>query len=344
MASKSADIGTFIIENVGKHPRNIAPLVAKKFGISRQRAHTHVKRAVDSGILVRVGKTSSSQYFLVGGNHIRFELKRTPDLKEDWVWSKLLKPMFRELPANIYKICNYGFTEIFNNAIDHSEGTETYVEAKLDKDKIEIVIMDNGVGIFKKIQQALKLDSVQESLLHLSKGKFTTDPKNHTGQGIFFTSRAVDTFSIYSDDLYFSFKESEWFLSPEKREDFGKGTYIKMEISLKTSKTVKSVMDEYADTEIGFHKTIVAVALSSDPDDPHVSRSQAKRLLMGLEKFKTIVLDFAAVTDVGQAFADEVFRVFQNEYPDIKIVHLNTSKDVEEMIKRAIAERKSHGV
>ena len=65
---------------------------------------------------------------------------------------------------------------------------------------------------------------------------------------------------------------------------------------------------------------------------------------MGLEKFKTIVLDFAAVTDVGQAFADEVFRVFQNEYPDIKIVHLNTSKDVEEMIKRAIAERKSHGV
>ena len=93
-------------------------------------------------------------------------------------------------------------------------------------------------------------------------------------------------------------------------------------------------MDKYSDQEIGFGKTIVAVALSSDPNDPHVSRSQAKRLMMGLEKFKTIMLDFKTVSSVGQAFVDEVFRVFQNEHPDISITYVHANDDVDSMIKR----------
>jgi len=93
-------------------------------------------------------------------------------------------------------------------------------------------------------------------------------------------------------------------------------------------------MDKYADAEIGFGKTIVAVALSADPNDPHVSRSQAKRLMMGLEKFRTIVLDFRGVKLVGQAFVDEVFRVFKNAHPHIEIHYLNANKEVKEMIER----------
>lgn len=64
-----------------------------------------------------------------------------------------------------------------------------------------------------------------------------------------------------------------------------------------------------------------------------MSRSQAKRLLIGLEKFKTIVLDFKGVKSVGWAFVDQVFRVFQNEYPDIEIHYVNISEEVESMIK-----------
>jgi len=248
-----------------------------------------------------------------------------------------MKPKCMSYHPNVYKICQYGFTEIFNNAIDHSEGSHIYTRIESDDKKLKIMIMDNGVGIFEKIQRALHLSSIRESILHLSKGKFTTDPSKHSGEGIFFTSRMFDSFSIFSSDMYYSFKNNDWFLSDERREDFGKGTTITMELSLSTTKTTQEVMDRYADVEIGFGKTIVAVRLSANEDDPHISRSQAKRLLMGLDRFKYVVLDFNRVQEVGQAFIDEIFRVFQNEYPDITLDHVNANASVLSMIERVKA-------
>ena len=66
-----------------------------------------------------------------------------------------------------------------------------------------------------------------------------------------------------------------------------------------------------------------------------ISRSQARRILFGLEKFKKIVLDFDKVRAVGQGFADEVFRVWQVNHPDIKIIAKNANQDIDFMIKRA---------
>ena len=41
-----------------------------------------------------------------------------------------------------------------------------------------------------------------------------------------------------------------------------------------------------------------------------VSRSQAKWVMNRATQFKTVILDFEGVVHVGQAFVDEVFRVF----------------------------------
>ena len=333
-------ISDFILEKAEANPSDLVALVANKYNISRQRAHRYVTREVTKGNLIKVGKTRATRYFLASGNEIEFSIKIKPGLAEDQIWSKYVKPLLLKYSRNIQNISAYGFTEIFNNAIDHSQGTMIYSDIKLENDNLTITIMDNGVGIFKKIQEALQLESIRESILHLSKGKFTTDPSNHTGEGIFFTSRMFDRFSILSSDLYYSFQNQEWFLSPEKNENFGKGTCITMIISLQSTKTPKEIFDQYADQEIGFWKTKVAVALSADPNDPHVSRSQAKRLLIGLEKFKSIILDFKNVESVGQAFVDEVFRVFQNEHPDITIQYVNVNEDVESMIKRGLATKK----
>ena len=327
-------IQKFILEHVEKHPRDIVTALGEKFGFSRQRAHLYLAREVKKGSILKTGHTRWTQYFLAGGKHIEFIEKIKPGLAEDLVWSKYVKPMILSCSQNIYHICAYGFTEIFNNAIDHSKGTTIFTDVEIKNNNLTIEIMDNGIGIFKKIQNALRLDSMKEAILHLSKGKFTTDPSNHTGEGIFFTSRIFDTFSILSSNMYYSFQNEEWFLSPEKNENFGQGTLIKMVISLDSKKTTKEIFDQYTDQEIGFGKTIVAVALSADPNDPHISRSQAKRLLMGLEKFRTIVLDFKGVSSVGQAFVDEVFRVFQNEHPGITLHYVNANEDVESMIKR----------
>ncbi|MBU0667542.1 DUF4325 domain-containing protein [Patescibacteria group bacterium] len=337
--SKINNIQKFILDNVEKHPRDIATVLAEKFNFSRQRAHRYLTREVENGNIIKTGRTRWTQYFLASGNYVEFSEKIKPDLAEDRVWSKYVKPIILSCPQNIYRICIYGFTEIFNNAIDHSEGTTIFSDIEIKNKVITIRIIDNGIGIFKKIQKALNLDSIKESILHLSKGKFTTDPSKHTGEGIFFTSRMFDSFVILSSDMCYAFHNEDWFLSPEKNENFGQGTLIEMKISLNSKKTPKEVFDQYTDQEIGFGKTIVAVALSADPNDPHVSRSQAKRLLMGLEKFKTIILDFKGVTSVGQAFVDEVFRVFQNENPNIIIHYINANEEVESMLKRGLANK-----
>lgn len=341
MYTDNQKIRDFIVKEIENHASDIATLVAKEFGFSRQRAHVYVAREVANGTLIKVGENRWTRYFLAGSKNIEFSIKIKPGLAEDLVWSKYVKPMLISYSENVRNICNYGFTEIFNNAIDHSDGTSIFVNVKVDEKNVNIIIMDNGVGIFQKIQKALRLESMREAILHLSKGKFTTDPSRHTGEGIFFTSRICDSFSIMSDDLYYTFTGKDWFLSSEKKEEFGEGTFIKLVVSLNSKKTPKEIMDQFSDLEIGFGKTIVAAALSADPNDPHVSRSQAKRLLMGLEKFKQIVLDFKGVSSVGQAFVDEVFRVFQNEHPDIEIQYLNANPDVDSMIKRGLANKQT---
>ena len=334
--NKNSPMQKFILENIENHSGNITTVLANKFGISRQRAHRYLIREIENGNIIKTGNTRWTHYFLADGKYIRFIEKIKNGIAEDQIWSKYVKPIILSCSKNIYSICAYGFTEIFNNAIEHSKGTTILTEVKISNDALNIIIWDNGVGIFKKIQEALQFDSIKESILHLSKGKFTTDPKNHTGEGIFFTSRMFDSFSILSNDLFYTFENEGWFLSPEKNVDYKKGTSIKMVISLDSKKIPKDVFDQYTHQEIGFGKTNVAVALSADPNDPHVSRSQAKRLLMGLEKFNTIILDFKGVVSVGQAFVDEVFRVFKNEYPNITIHYVNTNDEVEFMIKRGL--------
>jgi 23S rRNA pseudoU1915 N3-methylase RlmH len=116
-----------------------------------------------------------------------------------------------------------------------------------------------------------------------------------------------------------------------------------MSISTKASRTVKEVFDKYTakGDEYSFSRTHVPVNLARYGEEQLVSRSQAKRLLARLEPFKEIFLDFEGVNFIGQAFADEIFRVFKNEHPDIEIIWLHASKQVEKMIKRVTADSNS---
>ena len=338
MPVDNSQVVEFILNNIEEHSSDMASLLVSTFGFSRQRASFYLAREVRRGTIIPFGNTKAKRYFLVGGTYIEFALPITSDLKEDALWNTYIKPMIGKFSENVKRLANWGFHEIVNNAIDHSEGTELWVEMKVENNRLCFTIIDNGIGIFKKIQNALKLESERESILHLSKGKFTTDPSRHTGQGIFFTSRMVGKFSIFSDDLFYLFEENEWFMSNEKSEQIGNGTVIGMQIPLNTAIMPKDILDQYSDVETGFHTTKVAVALSSNPNDPHNSRSQAKRLTAGLEKFTDIVLDFKNIEEVGQAFVDEVFRVFKNSNPRITIEYINANPAVDSMIKRGIAD------
>ena len=67
----------------------------------------------------------------------------------------------------------------------------------------------------------------------------------------------------------------------------------------------------------------------------YVSRSQARRILDDLAgRFKTIILDYNHVPAIGQAFADEIYRVFKNRHPEIELKSINTNEVVGFMINR----------
>ena len=338
MEQNQSEILGFLLKELPTHPNDIIPVLTGRFNFSRQRAHFYISREIKKGTIIRVGNTRAARYFSISSGKIQFRLHLAKISSEDRVWTEYIKPMLFECTENVRRIANYGFTEMLNNIIDHSEGSEVWLELEIKDGTLFITLMDNGVGIFKKIQNALHLKSERESILHLSKGRFTTDPSKHSGQGIFFTSRMFKKFALLSDDLYYTFGEGEWFVSNEKPESFGKGTYVAMQLPLDVNYMPNDTLKQYSDIELGFYKTNVAVALSSDPGDPHNSRSQAKRLLMGLEKFKSVTLDFKGVDEVGQAFVDEVFRVFKNEYPDTVIQYVNANSKVQATIKRGLAD------
>jgi len=336
MASRSDEIRRFLIQAIdrGDSP-SLVRAASEKFDISRQAVNRHLRQLVDEGVVEGSGNTKNRRYVLKGLAHEMSPFHLSGELQEDQVWRTNVRPVLDDVQENVIGICQYGFTEILNNAIDHSEGRLTTVEVYRTAARITIGIYDNGVGIFNKIKRELHLDDERHAILELSKGKLTTDPARHTGEGVFFVSRVFDQFSIISGDLFFGSQDTgDWLLDRAERSQ---GTYVVMEISVFSHRTLKEVFDQFASdqSDYGFSKTHLKVSLARYGDENLVSRSQAKRLLTRLDRFKEIVFDFETVDTIGQAFADEIFRVFQNEHPDILLSWVNGTTEVTQMIMRA---------
>jgi hypothetical protein len=93
------------------------------------------------------------------------------------------------------------------------------------------------------------------------------------------------------------------------------------------------IFDKFSKQRFEFDRTIVPIKMAKDDD--LVSRSQARRILNGLELFSEAVLDFKSIQYIGQAFADEIFRVFPSLNPNTSIIAINANDDVQNMINRA---------
>jgi hypothetical protein len=119
-----------------------------------------------------------------------------------------------------------------------------------------------------------------------------------------------------------------------KEHTVNKGTKVIFSINMRSKRKISDIFGAYTDDSFEFSKTEVTVKLYEE-DANYVSRSQARRLLSGLEKFKTIILDFKGVGTVGQAFADEIFRVWKKTHPGKSIIIKNAGENVAFMVKRA---------
>jgi anti-sigma regulatory factor (Ser/Thr protein kinase) len=314
--------------------------------ISRQAAARHLRELVATCRLSRKGITHGASYSPFNPKHavsaqrtgltLSYQLR---GLEEDRVWEHLTRRahLTKKLSAPAFKIVQYAFTEILNNAIDHSRANRVRIELKLDRGDLRFKVVDRGVGVFQSVRKKFKLKDDYEAAEHLLKGKQTTAPARHSGQGIFFTSRIADHFVLSNSTVRLDVNNV--------LGDIGlidikavKGTEVTFTLKQRSRKNLKAIFDEFTDSDLEFDKTVIRIKLSRTAPGGYVSRSEARRLLFGLEKFKRVVIDFNEVRGIGQGFADEIFRVFGRNHPGIRLEPVAMTPSVAFFVKRALQE------
>ena len=327
------------VNNIGALTTNDVVL---KLGISRQAAVRYLSALVAEGKIAKMGSTRSARYVSIPGtagevaavvSNFKATL-RAESLEEDIVFNEVdaRLGLKRGLSPKAYQIANFAFTEMLNNAIDHSRSEQIQVEASLQASHFSFEIRDRGIGVFENIRSKFNLRSHYEAIEHLLKGKQTTAAEKHSGQGIFFTSKAADRFHIRSakTELVVDNTINDYLIQTTREWS---GSIVGFALKRRSRRDLKGIFDAYSNEDYEFDKTLIKVVLSSQGSG-HISRSQAKRILFGLDKFKRIVLDFSKVNGVGQGFVDEIFRIFKRRYPDISLEPINMNEAVRFMVER----------
>lgn len=322
--------------------------IVEETGLSRAYVQRIAKNMQKNGDVKLIGRANQAKYVSTMGSRVKDELLRlsriqillkNKDLNEDIVFDRIVEEsgVLTGLNKNVVGIFNYAFTEMLNNAIDHSNADEIVVVAERFGKQVSFDISDNGIGIFQNIKEKKGLHSILEAIQDLLKGKQTTAPEAHSGEGIFFTSRVADRFVIYGSGhkLIFDNILDDVFLSTNPSR---KGTRVHFELSLGSDKNIADIFGKYSNPETyKFDKTEIRVELYKN-DTVYISRSQARRILFGLGDFDVATLDFTGVRMIGQGFADEVFRVWVKSNPEKKVSYINAVPEVEAMIEHVLAE------
>ncbi len=309
--------------------------VARALRVSPATAHRLLHALVVGGSLERVGRGRTTRYRLRGVRR-RFRLR---GLDEHRVWEAVSAEIgrVRPLPPDVARNLAYAASEIVNNAIDHSGGRTVEVRVAFEAEGTTVTtIQDDGIGVFRRVCEDFGYATPQDAIVELEKGKLTSDPSRHSGEGLFFSSKAVTRFRLESQGV-------AWVVDNRVRDsaiaasDVRRGTRVRLETTPGHVPRLESVFAAYTDPEsLRFIRTRATVKLVGF-GTVLVSRAEAKRLLARLTNFRHVTLDFSGVATVGQGFCDEVFRVFARAHPEVALEPVGANDAVAFMIARARA-------
>lgn len=330
-AEKKKTIVLYILEKIASGTKSLSNVVANSLGISTNTVHTYINELIDEGIIV---KRKRGEYELTTQRDKYSFLRSLGELEIDThAFDLCLSKRIGHLSEDVQSIWAYAMSEMVNNVIDHSDAEQMLVIVEQNYLQTSVVIMDNGIGIFEKIKNHFSLPSLDEAICELFKGKLTTDADNHSGEGIFFTSKMMDKFLILSSGKIFTTSK----YSNDNIFDFGEcpsGTCVFMSLSNFTQKTAREVFDLYSNVDGGF--TTTRIPLKNIFDSAPVSRSQAKRVCNRLEAFEEVILDFDGISWMGQGFAHQMFVVYKKAHPDVTIKPINMNDSVKTMYNHVV--------
>lgn len=326
-AEKKQSIMMYLLEKIDQDETDVSRTVSEKCGISRNTVNEYIKELIDDGIIEKLQRNKYKLIYEV--KNFIFERSKNELESDTYAYDNYFKPQIEKCTDEAKKIWEYSFSEMVNNVIDHSGAETLNVIVMQSYLNTTVLLVDDGIGIFEKIKGYFSFDTLEEARLELFKGKLTTDEKNHSGEGIFFTSKMMDNFIIYSSEMFFSTDKFENDIKLNLDIPNVNGTVVIMRLSNFTHRQIAEVFNKYSNVDGSFTKT--RIPMKSIFDSSPVSRSQAKRICNRLEQFKEVILDFEGLEWMGQAFAHQLFVVYQNEHPDMILTPVNMNEEVKKM-------------
>lgn len=327
----------WITAAASEHSHDLAAHVEERTGASHRAVLSALKRLTDAQWLLRSG-TSRRPVFTPGALRQVARSYTLYGLQEDLPWQRDFAPHFA-LPRQVERMVQHGFTELVNNAADHSGGSSVTVSLRQTPSHVQLLVSDDGIGVFDKICTAFDIVDPQHAMLELSKGRLTSAPEAHTGRGLFFSSQLADVFDIHANNT--AFQRRAWESSGWKKGRAlpRQGSSIYMAIALNTTRTLDSVMEAWSTQGDGveFDQTVVQLRLLAGEGQALDSRAAARRVGARLSTFKRAEISFEGVTDVGHGFTDELFRVFARANPQVELVATHTTPRIEALVKSARA-------
>lgn len=338
---KRNSIKRYLLEKIRNQDIDCIKKTMDNFQISVTTVKRYLKELLEQGILEEQNDIECG--YQLKKEEYHFEYDTSDFLAEDKIYFEDISPLLQQISQEAAATWSYAFTEMMNNAIEHAKAHHVFCCVKKDALYTEISIVDDGIGIFENIRAYLEKEKgypadVQDAILELSKGKLTTQKESHSGEGVFFVSKVLREFAIWSKESLFTagryteekLIQSHLIMYYTKLNSIG--TMVVMKLENNAVHTLKEVFDMFAPIEEGFVKTVIPLKKVCPYGEP-IARSQARRVVYRLDQFKKVEFDCSGIDFMGQGFADEIFRVFQNKYPEIQLEVTNANETVLGMIQ-----------
>ncbi|GMV47378.1 MAG: hypothetical protein AMXMBFR66_27760 [Pseudomonadota bacterium] len=261
-------------------------------------------------------------------------------LQEDQAWRRDFAPCLL-LPAEVQRMAQHAFTELVDNAVEHSGGTQLTVSLRQTPLQLQLLVSDDGCGLFRHVARHCAIDEPALAMLELAKGKLTSAPARHCGRGLCFTSRLADVFDVHADGAGFqrrAWQPGQWHASGTALAGRA-GTSVYLAIALDTPRTLDGVLRAASldGRGYGFETTRVPLGLLTAGSGLLASRADARRVVARLAQFRRVELDFAGIDAIGHGFADELLRVFGGAHPEVALVPVSAGPRVAAMLQAAAA-------
>jgi len=322
----------WITEAALQHPLGLAAHLAQRLGVSRSTAQKTLQRLVAAQWLQREGTRQRPHY---RPGLLRQVVRRYPlqGLDEHSSWLRDFAPQLA-LPAGVARLAQHAFSELVNNAVDHSGGSCVTVSMRQTAAHVQLLVSDDGCGLFERIGQCFDIHEPALAMLELSKGKLTSQPERHSGRGLFFTSRIADVLDLHANQTAFQHRSWQRHRWQPGRPAARQGTSVFVAIALDSTCELDAVLREHSLDGAGyaFERTRVPLQLATAPQAGLESRAQAKRVAARLPQFRRAEVDFGGITTLGHGFADELFRVFARANPGVELVPLNMTPQLSALV------------